>query len=267
MGNKYNTFTVALLSDVCEKDSAAFQFEFTLNAEQNCRIKIVQVDLFDVDGNPRHVPVGCISRNDFLLGRSRFFPEKMKVTVKLNQGFRSKIGCLAVVKAACIEEKKTIGFCFQKKGVNRWECIGTQLEEYVSVVEDIHIEEPDLQEEEEKETVYPVDYINSIIELDEKTAKTTGLTVDDLKFTTIRTESTITPTLAGSLRYLKENRALVRCPMIKVMLYDKKDSILNVDMHRLSQKEQDDGRLEITLKSAAEKYWFNLGKIKILVTV
>jgi hypothetical protein len=51
------------------------------------------------------------------------------------------------------------------------------------------------------------------------------------------------------------------------MLYDKKDSILNVDMHRLSKKEQDAGKLEIAFKSATDKYWFNLGKIKILVTV
>jgi hypothetical protein len=242
-------------------------FEFTLNAEQNCRVKIVQVDFFDVDGNPTHVPMGGISKSDFLLGHSRFFPEKMKVTVKLNQGFRSKIGCLAVVKAACIEEKKTVGFCFQKKGTNRWDCIGIQIEEYVSVIEDIHIDEPDFQAEEEKEVIYPADYINSIIELDEKTVKTTGLTVDDVRIMTAQKGSTITPTLTGKLRYLKENGAIVRCPMIKIMLYDKKDSILNVDMHRLSKKEQDAGKLEIAFKSATDKYWFNLGKIKILVTV
>jgi hypothetical protein len=266
MGNNYDTFTVALVSDVCEKDSAVFQFEFTLNAQQNCRIKIVQIDFFDVDGNPSHVPGGGISKKDFLLGHSKFFPENMKITARLNQGFRAKIGCLAVIKASCVEEKKTIGFCFQKKGTNRWDCIGTQQEEYVSVVEDIQISEKQ-EFPVEEEVVNPVDYLNSIIELDEKTAKTTGLTIDDLKITAEQTESVITPMLTGSLRCLKGNGALVRCPMVKVMLYDKKDSILDVNMHRLSKKEQDEGSLKIAFKSAALKYWFNLGKVKILVTV
>ena len=51
MNRTYDKFQVVLLSEVKGKDSNAFIFELRLTSEDNCRIRIIDFDAFDIDGN------------------------------------------------------------------------------------------------------------------------------------------------------------------------------------------------------------------------
>ena len=37
---------------------------------------------------------------------------------------------MAVLTVACIEDKQQMKFCFQRKGTNRWDCVGVEFMEY-----------------------------------------------------------------------------------------------------------------------------------------
>ena len=130
MNRTYDKFQVVLLSEVKGKDSNAFIFELRLTSEDNCRIRIIDFDAFDIDGNKYSAGADKISTTDVILGHSKFFAETKKINVKISSQFKARIGCMAVLTVACIEDKQQMKFCFQRKGTNRWDCVGVEFMEY-----------------------------------------------------------------------------------------------------------------------------------------
>lgn len=115
MNRTYDKFQVVLLSEVKGKDSNAFIFELRLTSEDNCRIRIIDFDAFDIDGNKYSAGADKISTTDVILGHSKFFAETKKINVKISSQFKARIGCMAVLTVACIEDKQQMKFCFQRK--------------------------------------------------------------------------------------------------------------------------------------------------------
>lgn len=421
MEKNYDKFNVLLLSEVKGKDKNAFIFEFRLTTENNCRIKVTDFEAFDIDGNKFPAAEEDISVTDIILGHSKFFAENKKVNVKISSAFKSKIGCMAVITVVCVEDKRKMSFCFQRKGTNRWDCVGVQFLEYESVVQQPQavetntesipkqelksepeteveaVTEPVVQEEEkavqknfsgvqikqsadgidivpietkpakiilkkhsisrlkqrieteglesyrdismkklllkyeiesetlgsfldvfkdllieayeeekssaleeaaiaeeeeeeayivvtqEEETAPPVqevpetvpednsekleEFLNSLIEFDEKSAETIGLAVKHIRIRVDEKDDIITPILYCEVSYSKETYVLVRCPMIKVIFYDKKGNIANVAMHSVSRIYTGEDIVEMAFKKSTQKYWLDKSKIKILVTI
>ena len=106
MNRTYDKFQVVLLSEVKGKDSNAFIFELRLTSEDNCRIRIIDFDAFDIDGNKYSAGADKISTTDVILGHSKFFAETKKINVKISSQFKARIGCMAVLTVACIEDKQ-----------------------------------------------------------------------------------------------------------------------------------------------------------------
>lgn len=373
----YDKFQVVLLSEVKGKDSNAFIFELRLTSEDNCRIRIMDFDAFDIDGNKYSAGQEQISTTDVILGHSKFFTETKKINVKISSQFKARIGCMAVLTAACIEDKQQMRFCFQRKGTNRWDCVGIEFMEYEGIaateepeIEELYeieenvieqadtklpgekestlieqtqlteevnepleiIEEPECEEvktqsvsipeaedyteevlsltmkdfvakyglentmlkdvlqklkvsfekdegaevnqaeiveenDETKQEQSIEDYLNSLIEFDEKSSETIGLAVKNMKIRAEENGDTVTPVLYCEVSYSKETYVLVRCPMIKVIFYDKKGSIDNVAMHSVSRIHTGEDIVEMAFKKSTLKYWKNKSKIKVLVTL
>lgn len=348
MEKTYDKFQVMLLSEVKGKDKNAFIFELRLTSEDNCRIRITDFEAFDIDGNKYCAEQEDISTTDVILGHSKFFTETKKVTVKISPLFKAKIGCMAVLTAACIEDKQKMSFCFQRKGTNRWDCVGIQFMEYEGVITEIQEPESEpesaaepvveileesgaalfaqqleqkgletyrsasmkellddyglweqtlgdflsifkelyfaacdqeraavLEEaaaaveavEEEESTESIEEFLNSLIEFDEKSAETIGLAVKHMRIRVEEKDDVITPILYCEVSYSKETYVLVRCPMIKVIFYDEKGNIANVAMHSVSRIHTGEDIVEMAFKKSTLKYWKNKSKIKILVTI
>lgn len=376
MNRTYDKFQVVLLSEVKGKDSNAFIFELRLTSEDNCRIRIIDFDAFDIDGNKYSAGADKISTTDVILGHSKFFAETKKINVKISSQFKARIGCMAVLTVACIEDKQQMKFCFQRKGTNRWDCVGVEFMEYeglpaaeeepvetegtlepveeltqtgASVVkedgeeqaavvvqdspaEDIPAAQDEkaaaeslkeyleregaesvlglsmkefvnrfalgtqtvedvlkqlnvnvAQEEEPAETISqpaPVsqpeeeeqeqsieDYLNSLIEFDEKSSETIGLAVSNMRIRAEEQGDTVCPVLYCEVSYSKETYVLVRCPMIKVIFYDAKGCIDNVAMHPVSRIHTGQDIVEMAFKKSTVKNWKNKSKIKVLVTL
>lgn len=382
MNRTYDKFQVVLLSEVKGKDSNAFIFELRLTSEDNCRIRIIDFDAFDIDGNKYSAGVDKISTTDVILGHSKFFAETKKINVKISSQFKARIGCMAVLTVACIEDKQQMKFCFQRKGTNRWDCVGVEFMEYeglpaaeeepveeltdkaekqvqaqteaqtqtgASVVkedgeeqaavevqdspaEDIPAAQNEkaaaeslkeyleregaesvlglsmkefvnrfalgtqtvedvlkqlnvnvAQEEESAETISQSvlvsqpeeeeqeqsieDYLNSLIEFDEKSSETIGLAVSNMRIRAEEQGDTVCPVLYCEVSYSKETYVLVRCPMIKVIFYDAKGCIDNVAMHPVSRIHTGQDIVEMAFKKSTVKNWKNKSKIKVLVTL
>ena len=315
MNRTYDKFQVVLLSEVKGKDSNAFIFELRLTSEDNCRIRIIDFDAFDIDGNKYSAGADKISTTDVILGHSKFFAETKKINVKISSQFKARIGCMAVLTVACIEDKQQMKFCFQRKGTNRWDCVGVEfmeyegLEEYLEregtesvlglsmkefvnrfalgtqTVEDVlkqlnvnvaQEEEPAeiisqpapvSQPEEEEQEQSIEDYLNSLIEFDEKSSETIGLAVSNMRIRAEEQGDTVCPVLYCEVSYSKETYVLVRCPMIKVIFYDAKGCIDNVAMHPVSRIHTGQDIVEMAFKKSTVKNWKNKSKIKVLVTL
>lgn len=374
MNRTYDKFQVVLLSEVKGKDSNAFIFELRLTSDDNCRIRIIDFDAFDIDGNKYSAGQEKISTTDVILGHSRFFTETKKINIKISAQFKARIGCMAVLTAACIEDRQQMRFCFQRKGTNRWDCVGVEFMEYEGLtmpeeeVEIIEAEETVIEQQEVKECIaesvsetdlqenalseavkeadteseecavldleeelkkdsydellsltmkdftmryglenttvdevlqklqvciaqndgikiqQPVlceeqseiseeqeqtieDYLNSLIEFDEKSSETIGLAVKNMKIRAGETGGDVTPVLYCEVSYSKETYVLVRCPMIKVIFYDAKGSIDSVAMHSVSRIHTGEDIVEMAFKKSTLKYWKNKSKIKVLVTI
>ena len=391
MNRTYDKFQVVLLSEVKGKDSNAFIFELRLTSEDNCRIRIIDFDAFDIDGNKYSAGADKISTTDVILGHSKFFAETKKINVKISSQFKARIGCMAVLTVACIEDKQQMKFCFQRKGTNRWDCVGVEFMEYEglpaaeeepvetegtlepveeltdkaekqvqaqtealtqtgasavkedgeeqaavvvqdSPAEDIPAAQDEkaaaesleeyleregaesvlgmsmkefvnrfalgtqtvedvlkqlnvnvAQEEEPAETISqpaPVsqpeeeeqeqsieDYLNSLIEFDEKSSETIGLAVSNMRIRAEEHGDTVCPVLYCEVSYSKETYVLVRCPMIKVIFYDAKGCIDNVAMHPVSRIHTGQDIVEMAFKKSTVKNWKNKSKIKVLVTL
>ena len=399
----YDKFQIVLLSEVKGKDKNAFIFELRLTDSENCRVKIAGFEAFDIEGNKFTAELTDISVTDIILGHSKFFTETKKVNVKIGSGFKSKIGCMAVLTVVCIEDKKKMSFCFQRKGTNRWDCVGIEFLEYdipeesiepvqsdeaveiieaeenaagaetveavegvvkaesieavegavkaesIEVVEDaaeaetvegteqaepmenaeiatkksfealkedveregleaylevsmnkflseyelgeetvgaflevfseMTAKEADNSQTVPAENVQPLEpakendiewleeYLNSVIEFDEKSAELIGLAVDNLRIRLSESNDKVMPVLYCEVSYSKETYVLVRCPMIKAIFYDEKESILNMSMHSVSRIHTGQDIVEMPLKKSTFKYWSKLSKIKILVTI
>lgn len=367
MEKSYDKFNVLLLSEVKGKDKNAFIFEFRLTSESNCRIKITNFEAFDIDGNKFPAITEDISVTDMILGHSKFFTENKKVNIKVCSEFKSKIGCMAVITVVCVEDKHKMNFCFQRKGTNRWDCVGVQFLEYEGAAEQIPaveeeeksvqknfsgvqikqsadgidivpietkpakillkkygvsllkqklekeglqsywevsmkklllkydiesetlgtfidvfkdllieayeeekssaLEEAAVTAEEEDRLEHMEEFLNSLIEFDEKSAETIGLAVRHIRIRVDEKDDIITPILYCEVSYSKETYVLVRCPMIKVIFYDKKDNIVNVAMHSVSRIYTGEDIVEMAFKKSTRKYWLDKSKIKILVTI
>ena len=391
MNRTYDKFQVVLLSEVKGEDSNAFIFELRLTSEDNCRIRIIDFDAFDIDGNKYSAGADKISTTDVILGHSKFFAETKKINVKISSQFKARIGCMAVLTVACIEDKQQMKFCFQRKGTNRWDCVGVEFMEYEglpaaeeepveteealepveeltdkaekqvqaqtealtqtgasavkedgeeqaavvvqdSPAEDIPAAQDEkaaaesleeyleregtesvlglsmkefvnrfalgtqtvedvlkplnvnvAQEEEPAETISqpaPVsqpeeeeqeqsieDYLNSLIEFDEKSSETIGLAVSNMRIRAEEQGDTVCPVLYCEVSYSKETYVLVRCPMIKVIFYDAKGCIDNVAMHPVSRIHTGQDIVEMAFKKSTVKNWKNKSKIKVLVTL
>lgn len=50
-------------------------FELRLTSEDNCRIRIIDFDAFDIDGNKYSAGADKISTTDVILGHSKFLPK------------------------------------------------------------------------------------------------------------------------------------------------------------------------------------------------
>ncbi len=382
MNRTYDKFQVVLLSEVKGKDSNAFIFELRLTSEDNCRIRIIDFDAFDIDGNKYSAGVDKISTTDVILGHSKFFAETKKINVKISSQFKARIGCMAVLTVACIEDKQQMKFCFQRKGTNRWDCVGVEFMEYeglpaaeeepveeltdkaekqvqaqteaqtqtgasvvkedgeeqaavevqdspaedipaaqnekaaaeslkeyleregaesvlglsmkefvnrfalgTQTVEDVlkqlnvnvaQEEEPAetisqsvlvSQPEEEEQEQSIEDYLNSLIEFDEKSSETIGLAVSNMRIRAEEQGDTVCPVLYCEVSYSKETYVLVRCPMIKVIFYDATGCIDNVAMHPVSRIHTGQDIVEMAFKKSTVKNWKNKSKIKVLVTL
>ena len=325
MNRTYDKFQVVLLSEVKGKDSNAFIFELRLTSEDNCRTRIIDFDAFDIDGNKYSAGADKISTTDVILGHSKFFAETKKINVKISSQFKARIGCMAVLTVACIEDKQQMRFCFQRKGTNRWDCVGVEFMEYeglpaaeeepvetegtlesveeltdlglsmkefvnrfalgTQTVEDVlkQLNVNVAQEEEPAETISqpaPVsqpeeeeqeqsieDYLNSLIEFDEKSSETIGLAVSNMRIRAEEQGDTVCPVLYCEVSYSKETYVLVRCPMIKVIFYDAKGCIDNVAMHPVSRIHTGQDIVEMAFKKSTVKNWKNKSKIKVLVTL
>lgn len=360
----YDKFQVVLLSEVKGKDKSAFIFELRLTSDENCRIKITGFEAFDIEGNKFGTELTDISVTDIILGHSKFFTETKKVNIKLSSAFKSKIGCMAVLTVVCLEDKKKMNFCFQRKGTNRWDCVGIQFldydvteetaeavldteysedieqaqealeaaaEESAATAEDTVVEKKSIlclkenvesegleayldiplnkllseyelegetlgafldifgqmtakevdngeqtileqadaieKFEQEKDINWLEEYLNSVIEFDEKSAETIGLAVDNLRIRLDESNDKVMPVLYCEVSYSKETYVLVRCPMIKVIFYDERGNISNVAMHSVSRIHTGQDIVEMPLKKSTFKYWSGQSKIKILVTI
>ena len=340
----YDKFQVVLLSEVKGKDKSAFIFELRLTSDENCRIKITGFEAFDIEGNKFGTELTDISVTDIILGHSKFFTETKKVNIKLSSAFKSKIGCMAVLTVVCLEDKKKMNFCFQRKGTNRWDCVGIQfldydatgetaetdeaealqpdeisvekkslsclkenveregLEAYLDIPMNKLLSEYELEGEtlgafldifgqmtvkeadnaeqtileqaaaieklkQEKDINWLEEYLNSVIEFDEKSAEIIGLAVDNLRIRLDENNDKVMPVLYCEVSYSKETYVLVRCPMIKVIFYDERGNISNVAMHSVSRIHTGQDVVEMPLKKSTFKYWSGQSKIKILVTI
>lgn len=370
----YDKFQVVLLSEVKGKDKSAFIFELRLTSDENCRIKITGFEAFDIEGNKFGTELTDISVTDIILGHSKFFTETKKVNIKLSSAFKSKIGCMAVLTVVCLEDKKKMNFCFQRKGTNRWDCVGIQfldydvteetaetvldteysedieqaleadeileaaalesavtdetealqpdeisvekkslsrlkenveregLEAYLDIPMNKLLSEYELEGEtlgefldifgqmtakeadnaeqtileqaaaieklkQEKDINWLEEYLNSVIEFDEKSAEIIGLAVDNLRIRLDENNDKVMPVLYCEVSYSKETYVLVRCPMIKVIFYDERGNISNVAMHSVSRIHTGQDIVEMPLKKSTFKYWSGQSKIKILVTI
>ena len=94
---------------------------------------------------------------------------------------------------------------------------------------------PVSQPEEEEQEQSIEDYLNSLIEFDEKSSETIGLAVSNMRIRAEEQGDTVCPVLYCEVSYSKETYVLVRCPMIKVIFYDAKGCIDNVAMHPVSR--------------------------------
>lgn len=80
MNRTYDKFQVVLLSEVKGKDSNAFIFELRLTSEDNCRIRIIDFDAFDIDGKTSTArEQDKISTTDVILGHSKFFAKPKRL--------------------------------------------------------------------------------------------------------------------------------------------------------------------------------------------
>ena len=84
---------------------------------------------------------------------------------------------------------------------------------------------PVSQPEEEEQEQSIEDYLNSLIEFDEKSSETIGLAVSNMRIRAEEQGDTVCPVLYCEVSYSKETYVLVRCPMIKVIFYDAKGCI------------------------------------------
>ena len=60
---------------------------------------------------------------------------------------------------------------------------------------------------------------------------------------------------------------MVRCPIVKVIFYDKKGNIAIMAMHSVSRIYTGHDIIQMKLKTAQFKYWQNIGKLKIMITL
>lgn len=79
MNRTYDKFQVVLLSEVKGKDSNAFIFELRLTSEDNCRIRIIDFDAFDIDGNKYSAGADKISTTDVILDTANFLPKPKRL--------------------------------------------------------------------------------------------------------------------------------------------------------------------------------------------
>ena len=283
MNRTYDKFQVVLLSEVKGKDSNAFIFELRLTSEDNCRIRIIDFDAFDIDGNKYSAGADKISTTDVILGHSKFFAETKKINVKISSQFKARIGCMAVLTVACIEDKQQMKFCFQRKGTNRWDCVGVEFMEYEGLP---------AAEEEPVETEGTLESVEELTDKAEKQVQAqteaqtqTGASAvkedgeeqaavvvqdspaEDIPAAQDEKGDTVCPVLYCEVSYSKETYVLVRCPMIKVIFYDAKGCIDNVAMHPVSRIHTGQDIVEMAFKKSTVKNWKNKSKIKVLVTL
>jgi len=126
---------------------------------------------------------------------------------------------------------------------------------------------PVSQPEEEEQEQSIEDYLNSLIEFDEKSSETIGLAVSNMRIRAEEQGDTVCPVLYCEVSYSKETYVLVRCPMIKVIFYDAKGCIDNVAMHPVSRIHTGQDIVEMAFKKSTVKNWKNKSKIKVLVTL
>ena len=124
---------------------------------------------------------------------------------------------------------------------------------------------PKKEEEEQEQSIE--DYLNSLIEFDEKSSETIGLAVSNMRIRAEEQGDTVCPVLYCEVSYSKETYVLVRCPMIKVIFYDAKGCIDNVAMHPVSRIHTGQDIVEMAFKKSTVKNWTNKSKIKVLVTL
>ena len=124
---------------------------------------------------------------------------------------------------------------------------------------------PKKEEEEQEQSIE--DYLNSLIEFDEKSSETIGLAVSNMRIRAEEQGDTVCPVLYCEVSYSKETYVLVRCPMIKVIFYDAKGCIDNVAMHPVSRIHTGQDIVEMAFKKSTVKNWKNKSKIKVLVTL
>lgn len=110
-------------------------------------------------------------------------------------------------------------------------------------------------------------YLNSIIEYDADAAAQIGLSLSQTRVSVEEQNGSYTATLYSEASYSKETYVLVRCPIVKVIFYDKKGNIANMAMHSVSRIYTGHDIIQMKLKTAQFKYWQNIGKLKIMITL
>ena len=110
-------------------------------------------------------------------------------------------------------------------------------------------------------------YLNSIIEYDADAAAQIGLSLSQIRVSVSEENGSYTATLYSEASYSKETYVLVRCPIVKVIFYDCKGNIANMAMHSVSRIYTGHDIIEMKLKTAQFKYWQNIGKLKIMITL
>ncbi|GEM_PF-2956837 len=111
------------------------------------------------------------------------------------------------------------------------------------------------------------EYLNAIIDYDEDMANQIGLALDQTRITVEEERGIYTATLYSEASYTKETYVLVRCPVVKVIFYDKKGNIANMAMHSVSRIYTGQDIIQMKLKSAKFPFWQNISKLKIMVTL
>ncbi len=110
-------------------------------------------------------------------------------------------------------------------------------------------------------------YLNSIIEYDADAAAQIGLSLSQTRISVEEENGSYTATLYSEASYSKETYVLVRCPIVKVIFYDCKGNIANMAMHSVSRIYTGHDIIQMKLKTAQFKYWQNIGKLKIMITL